>query len=76
MEEVDNPEDIVRFSILSSHKDPFTRQTVEAVRINEALDRGELQIGKKTEKITSLNRKGEFFAARERWDSGRQANRN
>ena len=51
MEEVDNPEDIVRFSILSSHKDPFTRQTVEAVRINEALDRGNFKLERKQRKL-------------------------
>ena len=51
MEEVDNPQDIVRFSILSSHKDPFTRQTAEAVRINEALDRGNFAMERKQRKL-------------------------
>ena len=59
----------IYFSVISSHPDPFLRQTVEAVRIQDALSKGELKIGKKSEKISSLNRKGEFFAARERWDS-------
>ena len=62
----------IYFSVISSHPDPFMRQTVEAVRIQDALNNGELKIGKKTEKIASLNRKGEFFSARERWDSRRR----
>ena len=62
----------IYFSVISSHPDPFLRQTVEAVRIQDALSKGELKIGKKSEKISSLNRKGEFFAARERWDSRRR----
>ena len=48
------------------------RQTVEAVRIKEVLDKGELNIGRKTVKVSSLNRKGEFFAAKEHWDSRRR----
>ena len=70
-ENISNPDQIVNFMLLSDHPDPFTRQTVESVWIQEALDRGQLQIGRKTLKISSLNRKGEFFCARERWDSRR-----
>ena len=70
-ENISNPVQIVNFMLLSDHQDPFTRQTVESVWIQEALDRGQLQIGRKTLKISSLNRKGEFFCARERWDSRR-----
>ena len=67
-----NNRDIVSFSVLSNHRDPFTRQTVEAVRIQQALDKCELRVAKKTVEISSLNRKGEFFAAKERWDSRRR----
>ena len=66
-----SPEKLVNFRVLSSHPDPFTRQTVEAVWIQEALERKNLHHGKKTLKISSMNRKGEFFCARERWDSRR-----
>ena len=66
-----SPEKLVNFRVLSSHPDPFTRQTVEAVWIQEALERKNLHLGKKTLKISSMNRKGEFFCARERWDSRR-----
>ena len=69
-----NNRDIISFSVLSNHRDPFTRQTVEAVRIQQALDKCELRVAKKTVKISSLNRKGEFFAAKERWDSRRRVN--
>ena len=68
----DNPESLIEFSVISSHPDPFTRQSVEAVRIQDALDKGELRLGKKTAEIHSLNRKGELFAAKERWDSRRR----
>ena len=64
--------DNINFSVVSSHRDPFTRQTVEAVRIQQALDKGEIKIGRKVQSIESLNRKGEYFAAKERWDSRRR----
>ena len=68
----DSPEDLIEFAVISSHRDPFSRQSVESVRIQDALNKGELKLGKKTAKIHSLNRKGEFFAAKERWDSRRR----
>ena len=67
----DNPEKLVSFEVISSHSDPFTRQTVEAVQIQEALSKQILTLGKKTLDISSLNRKGEYFCAKERWDSRR-----
>ena len=70
-EDIPDSEQIVDFRLLSDHQDPFTRQTVEAVWIQEALDKGQLQLGRKMLKISSLNRKGEYFCARERWDSRR-----
>ena len=66
-----NPEKLVSFEVISTHPDPFTRQTVEAVHIQEALDKHSLTLGKKTLEISSMNRKGEFFCAKERWDSRR-----
>ena len=68
----DNPDDNITFSVLSYHQDPFTRQTAEGVRIQQALDKGEIKIGRKLLKISSLNRRGEYFAAKERWDSRRR----
>ena len=67
----DDPDSLIDFSVISSHSDPFTKQSVEAVRNQDALDKGELKLGRKTVEIFSLNRKGEFFAAKERWDSRR-----
>ena len=66
-----NPEKLVSFEVISTHSDPFTRQTVEAVQIQEALNKQTLTLGKKTLEISSLNRKGEYFCAKERWDSRR-----
>ena len=70
--DTDNPDSLIEFSVISSHSDPFTRQSIEAVRIQDALDKGELRLGKKTKEIFSLNRKGGFFAAKEHWDSRRR----
>ena len=55
--------------VISSHRDPLTRQTTEAVRISRALSSGIHTNTKwKETPITSLNRKGEFFAPIERWE--------
>ena len=59
-----SPKNLVNFRVLSSHSDPFSRQTVEAVWIQEALVKGNLHLGNKTLKISSMNRKGEFFCAK------------
>ena len=67
----ENPEKLVSFEVISSHSDPFTRQTVEAVQIQEALSKQTITLGKKTIGISSMNRKGEYFCAKERWDSRR-----
>ena len=67
----DNPEKLVSFEVISNHPDPFSRQTVEAVQIQEALNKQTLTLGRKTQEISSLNRKGEYFCAKERWDSRR-----
>ena len=54
---------------ISTHRDPLTRQTTEAVRNSRALSSGIHTNTKwKETPITSLNRKGEFFAPIERWE--------
>ena len=57
------------FQVLSSHRDPLTRQTTEAIRIQKALQQG-IHISRNGEpvQIISLNRKGEHFAPMERWN--------
>ena len=64
--------DVFEFRVLSSHRDPLSRQTTEAVRIQQAIEEGKLYLGnyKKLE-IWTLNRKGEYFAPRERWTNNR-----
>ena len=58
------------FQVLSSHRDPLTRQTTEAIRIQKALQQG-IHISRNGEpvQIISLNRKGEHFAPMERWNN-------
>ena len=63
------PEIDFQFSVLSTHRDPLTRLTTEAVRIQQALEVGTVTRGTKDISIVSMNRKGEYFAARERWVS-------
>ena len=54
-------------SVLSSHRDPLSRQSTEAVRIARALKSGiHTDPRGKEVKITSLNRKGKFFSPLER----------
>ena len=54
---------------MNSHCDPLTRQIAEAIRINEALEYNKYTDNKgEIIEIRSLNRKGEHFAPRERWD--------
>ena len=56
--------------VLSTHRDALTRQTTKAVRIARPLNAGLHTNTKwKDAPITSLNRKGEFFAPIERWES-------
>ena len=57
------------FSVISSHKDPLTRQTAEAIRIQKALQKGtHYSRNGKPVQVISLNRKGEHFAPMERWN--------
>ena len=55
------------FNLLSSHRDPLSRQTHEAVRIQQAIESGTITIGDSDLYIQTLNRKGEHFAPWERW---------
>ena len=50
-----------RWTIVNDHRDPLTRLTEEAVLIEKSLSGAS--------KLKSLNRKGEYFAAKERWES-------
>ena len=40
--------DVFEFRVLSSHRDPLSRQTTEAVRIQQALEEGKLYLGNYT----------------------------
>ena len=62
-----NPKNDFKFSIIKRHNDPFTRQTEEAVRINQAIDsRTFTNKNNNLIPIVPLNRRGEIFAARSR----------
>ena len=56
----------IRWDVLDSHRDPLSRQTMEAVYIQQAITSGKIQ-GLRGVQVRSLNRKGEYFSARERW---------
>ena len=65
-EEDMDPENF-RFSVISSFKDPLTRQLTEAVKIKRALDSGSFQSqGGDIIQVHSMNRKAEYFAPLER----------
>ena len=67
---LDNVYSDYTFNVLLMHRDPLTRQTKEAIRICKALETGNhIQANGKQVKIFSLNRKGEYFAPRERWNT-------
>ena len=56
-----------KFSVISSHKDPLSRQVTEAVRILQATDRKTFTGNSNTELLVKpLNRRLEHFAPRER----------
>ena len=56
-----------KFSIVSSHKDPLTRQVTEAVRILQATDNKIFTESDNAEILVKpLNRRLEHFAPRER----------
>ena len=60
-----NPQNDFSFSVISSFKDPMTRQITEAVQIQMALGSGTYQGGKNSKlPVISLNRKTEYFSQR------------
>ena len=62
-----NPEKDMKFTVLSSFRDPMTRQLMEAVKIQRAQDRGTfLAKGEEVVQVISLNRKYEHFAPQQR----------
>ena len=68
----DGPQDFstdYTFTVLQVHRDPLTRQIGESVRITKNIETGlhHSARGKETH-VKSLNRKGEQFAALERWN--------
>ena len=54
------------FDIIDTHQDPLSRQISESVRIREAIANGVHYHKDKQYKISSLNRKFEYFQARKR----------
>ena len=53
------------------HRDPLSRQIEESIRINRALDRGQLLgRGNNIINVKSLNRRGESFDPIKRWVPG------
>ena len=60
-----------KFNVISSHKDPLSRQTTEAVTILQATDRRTFSGSSNTEFLVKpLNRRMEHFAPRERMIKG------
>ena len=45
--DVNGDEDLIDFKVISSHPDPFMRQPVEAVKIQDTLEKGELRVGRR-----------------------------
>ena len=68
-----DPDKDFRFGVLARNQDPLTRQTVEAVRIKLAVDKGKhIDKSGNEQNIHTLNRKSEIFAPRERFISQSQ----
>ena len=61
-----NPTADYNFAIIEAHQDPLSRQISESVRIREAIANGVHYQKDKQYKISSLNRKFEYFQARKR----------
>ena len=58
-----------KFSILQKNKDPFTRQVEESCRITQSLDNHTLtSLSGTQDPVIPLNRKGEMFAPRSRFN--------
>ena len=63
-----NPLTDISWKVKSTHRDPLSRQTTEAVSIQEAMETELMPDREGAVQISSLNRKGEYFCARERWN--------
>ena len=64
-----NPITDYNFAVIENHQDPLSRQLSESVRIREAISKGIHYHKEKQYKITSMNRKFEYFQARKRsWE--------
>ena len=58
-----------KFYIIGRHRDPLTRQLEEAIRITRALDSGQApDMRGNLQPTNCLNRRGESFAPRVRWN--------
>lgn len=57
----------VKFKVLKEIRDPFSRQTEEACRIQEAINGKKSGAAAVEGQLQTLNRKGEYFCPRERW---------
>ena len=65
----DNFDTDYNFVVMSSHRDPFSRQVTESVRIQRALQYGiHTDKSSKEVQVVSMNRKGEYFSPIERWN--------
>ena len=51
-----------QFSVISTYKDPLTRQVTEAVKIQRAMDTKTFQAGGEVIQVIPLNRRSEHFA--------------
>ena len=68
-EQPPNPFGDFRFELVSKQKDPMNRQVEEACRIKQSFDQRTLTLNNgEITKISPLNRKGEFFCPRSRFE--------
>ena len=70
-EGIPDPDKDFAFSVVGVHRDPLSRQIEESIRINRALDIGQLLGGgNNIINVKSLNRRGESFDPIKRWVPG------
>ena len=63
-----DPANDFKFSLIQSMNDPLSRQLTEAILIKRAIgDREYIGENEKSNKISSMNRKFEYFAPKERF---------
>ena len=62
-----DPTNDFKFSLINKMSDPLSRQLTEAILIKRAIGEGEyIDENEKSNKISSMNRKFEYFAPKER----------